>query len=155
MDPTGSKMEKILTHLRKLPELRSTHITTIEKQPEEVSLQYFFLKINRGVPIVVQQKRIRLGTMRFRVQSLTLLSELRIQCCHELCVGRRCSLDLALLWLWYRPEAIALIRSLPWEAPYASDVALKTKKIKLTGKNPESSGARQGRDWINIINSQH
>ena len=37
-----------------------------------------------GVPIVVQQKRIRLGTMRFRVQPLASLSGLRIQCCREL-----------------------------------------------------------------------
>ena len=32
-----------------------------------------------GVPIVVQWKRIQLGTMRLRVPSLALLSGLRIQ----------------------------------------------------------------------------
>ena len=37
-----------------------------------------------GVPIVVQQKRIRLGTMRFRVQSLASLSGSRIWSCREL-----------------------------------------------------------------------
>ena len=37
-----------------------------------------------GVPIVVQWKRIRLGTMRWWVHSLALLSGLRIQRCHEL-----------------------------------------------------------------------
>ena len=37
-----------------------------------------------GVPVVVKQKQIRLGTMRFRVQSLASLSGLRIRCCHEL-----------------------------------------------------------------------
>ena len=36
-----------------------------------------------GVPIVAQQKRIRLGTMRFGVWSLASISGLRIQCCHE------------------------------------------------------------------------
>ena len=38
----------------------------------------------KGVPIVVQQKRIQLGTMRLRVRHLALLSGLRIWCCHEL-----------------------------------------------------------------------
>ena len=37
-----------------------------------------------GVPIVAQQKQIRPGTMRLRVQSLALLSGLRIQHCYEL-----------------------------------------------------------------------
>ena len=34
-------------------------------------------------------------------------------------VGRRCSLDPALLWLWCRPAATAPIRPLAWEPPYA------------------------------------
>ena len=37
-----------------------------------------------GVPIVVQWKHIRPGTMRFQVRSLALLSGLRIRRCHEL-----------------------------------------------------------------------
>ena len=37
-----------------------------------------------GVPIVVQRKQIRLGTMRFRVPSLASLSGLWIRRCHEL-----------------------------------------------------------------------
>ena len=40
--------------------------------------------MNGGVPIVAQQKQIRLGTMRFRVQFLALLSALRIRRCGEL-----------------------------------------------------------------------
>ena len=40
-------------------------------------------------------------------------------------VGRSRSLDLALLWLWRRPAATALIRPLAWEPPYALGVALK------------------------------
>ena len=39
---------------------------------------------NLGVPVVVQQKRIWLGTTRLQVQSLALLSELRIRRCGEL-----------------------------------------------------------------------
>ena len=37
-----------------------------------------------GVPFVAQQKQIRLGTMRLRVQSLALFSSLRIWHCCEL-----------------------------------------------------------------------
>ena len=44
-------------------------------------------------------------------------------------VGHRWSLDLALPWLWCRPAAVALIRPLAWEPPYATGVAL-AKKIK-------------------------
>ena len=33
--------------------------------------------------------------------------------------------DLVLLWLWRRLAAIALIRPLAWEPPYATGVALK------------------------------
>ena len=44
-------------------------------------------------------------------------------------VGRRLSLDLALLWLWCRlVAAVASIGSLAWEPPYATGVALKKQK---------------------------
>ena len=43
-------------------------------------------------------------------------------------VGHRCGSDLALLWLWLWPAAVALIRPLAWEPPYAMGVALKSKK---------------------------
>ena len=52
-------------------------------------------------------------------------------------VGRRHDLDPALLWLWRRPAATALIRPLTWERPYAMGVALekdKKKKLKLKEK---------------------
>ena len=49
-------------------------------------------------------------------------------------VGRRCGLDLALLWLWYRPAAEAPIQPLAWEPPYAAGVdqemAKRPKKKK-------------------------
>ena len=38
--------------------------------------------------------------------------------------------DLALLWLWCRPAAVALIRPLAWEPPYTAGVALKRQKLK-------------------------
>ena len=45
-------------------------------------------------------------------------------------VGHRSGLDLALLWLWGGLAAVALIRPLAWEPPYAVGVALKAKKTK-------------------------
>ena len=45
-------------------------------------------------------------------------------------LGRRCSSDLELLWLWCRPTAAAWIQSLAWEIPYAAGVTLKKKKKK-------------------------
>ena len=45
-------------------------------------------------------------------------------------VGRRCGLDLVLLWLWCRLAAVAPICSLAWEPPYAGDAALKKQKKK-------------------------
>ena len=45
--------------------------------------------------------------------------------------GHRHGSDPALLWLWRRTAAIALIRPLTWEPPHAPDAALeKTKRQK-------------------------
>ena len=49
-------------------------------------------------------------------------------------VGRRPGLDPTLLWLWRRPVAIALIRTLAWESPYAAGVALQKKRPKKKKK---------------------
>ena len=53
---------------------------------KEVLIFKYFLKYLRwgGGPIMAQQKRSRLGTMRLQVQSLASLSGLRIQHCCEL-----------------------------------------------------------------------
>ena len=75
---------------------------------------------------MAQRKRIRLGTMRLRIQSRASLSGLRIQWCRE---------------LWCRPAAVALIRPLAWEPPYAMGAALK--KIKKKKKNSYNSIARE------------
>ena len=50
-------------------------------------------------------------------------------------VGLRGGLDLALLWLWFRAVATALIQPLAWEPPYAAGAAQEiatttTKKTK-------------------------
>ena len=79
-----------------------------------------------------QWKRILLGTMRLWVRFLVLLSGLRIRhCCELWYTGCRCSSDPALLWLWCRLAAVALLRPLAWELPYAVCAALKSKKIKI------------------------
>ena len=49
-------------------------------------------------------------------------------------VGRRRVSDRALLWLWCRPAAAALIRPLAWESPYAVGAALKRRKKKKEKK---------------------
>ena len=57
-------------------------------------------------------------------------------------VGLRRSLDLALLWLWCRPSAVALIRPLAWEPPYAVGMALK--RTKRQKKKNEKTGVGLG-----------
>ena len=53
-------------------------------------------------------------------------------------VGCRCGSDLALLWLWHWLVAVAPVRPLAWELPYAMDTALKRKKKKKKKKKDES-----------------
>ena len=68
--------------------------------------------------------------MRMQVQSLASLGGLRIRPCHD--VGRiLCGSDPVLLWLWYRPAAVAPIGPLAWEPPYAKGGALKRQKKKI------------------------
>ena len=55
------------------------------------------------------------------VQSLGLLSGLRIWPCH---VGCRCGSDLVVLWLWLWLAAEAPIQPLAWELPYAAGAAM-------------------------------
>ena len=48
-------------------------------------------------------------------------------------VGRRRSSDPALLWLWCRPAATALIGPLAWEPPYVAGAAQEMAKKKGGG----------------------
>ena len=74
----------------------------------------------------------QLAFMSMWVQSLALLSGLRMRHCRELWYTSQTWLDPALLWLWCRPAATALIQSIACQPPYASDAALKkTKKQKI------------------------
>ena len=49
---------------------------------------------------------------------------------HALSAGCRHGLDLALLWLWCRLAAVAVIRPLAWEPPHAM-LSPKEKKKKI------------------------
>ena len=57
-------------------------------------------------------------------------------------VGHRRSSDLALLHLWCRPVATALIRPLAWELPYARVAALKRQKNLKKSKNKEQKSMK-------------
>ena len=67
-----------------------------------------------------------------QVQSLALLSGLRIWCCSELWCRSPTWLDPALLWLWCRLVAATAIWPLTWELPCATDAPLKWKKKVCT-----------------------
>ena len=47
--------------------------------------------------------------------------------------------DLAWLWLWRWPAAVALIRPLVGEPPYATSVAIKSKKKKTKKKKTKKT----------------
>ena len=79
---------------------------------------------------MAQQKRIQLGIMGLWVQYLASPSGLRIGIATGCDVGHRHGWNLALLWLWHRPEATVPTRHLAWEPPYAVDTALKRQKTK-------------------------
>ena len=66
-------------------------------------------------------------------------------------VGHRCSLDPALLWQWCRPAAVARIRPLAWEPPYASGAALKKKKKERKNDSVGSSTLSSEYLWLTCI----
>ena len=60
-------------------------------------------------------------------------------------VGQRCGSDPALLRLWCRPAAVALIQPLGWEPPYTSGEALKKKKGKKKKKKKVQDSSNTGK----------
>ena len=58
-------------------------------------------------------------------------------------VGRRHGSDLVLLWLWGRPVAIALIRPLAWEPPYAAGAAQERIKKRKKERKKERKNRKQ------------
>ena len=77
--------------------------------------------------------------MRMQVQSLSLLSGLRMQCCHELWyrLQMQFGLDPALLWLCHRPAVEAPIRPLARELPHAMGRNLKKSETLGPMLNPQ------------------
>ena len=53
-------------------------------------------------------------------------------------VGHRLGSDLVLLWLWCRPAAIAPMRPLVWEPPYATGVAVEKAEIQKKNKKQKT-----------------
>ena len=93
-----------------------------------------------GVPIVTQQNRIGLASMRMQVRTLALLSGLRTWHCRELWCRWQTWLGSGMVWLWHGLAAAALIGPLAWELPYAVGTALKRQKNK-TKQNTDK--------WVN------
>ena len=56
-------------------------------------------------------------------------------------VGHRNGSDLAWLWLWCRPAAVAPIQPLAWEVPYAVGLALKSEGEKKGRKEERKHSA--------------
>ena len=73
---------------------------------------------------------LRIQLVSMQVGFLALLSGLRIQHCLTLWCSLEMWIGLALLWLWCRLAASALIPPLVRELPYAEHAALKRKKKK-------------------------
>ena len=78
-------------------------------------------------------------------------------------VGCRRGLDPTLLWLWRRPEAIALTGTLAWEPPYTTGAVLENrkKKRKKERKKPHRHNWDSGRGlWggmadVVLMSQQH
>ena len=57
-------------------------------------------------------------------------------------VGLRRGSDLALLCLWHKPAAVAPIRPLAWQPPYAAGASLRRQKQKTNKKKNTNSKQR-------------
>ena len=99
------------------------------------------MKEGRRVPVMAQQKWIWLVSVRMWVRSLGLAQWVKHPGINSIYGS-----NPMLLWLWSRPAAAALIRPLPWEPPYATGSALKTKRKERKRERKEGS-KRQAWCW--------
>ena len=63
--------------------------------------------------------------------------------------------DLALLWLWRRPVAIAPIRPLAWEPPHAAGAAQRNSKKKDKKKKRIYRGVLVVAQWLSNLTRIH
>ena len=70
-------------------------------------------------------------------------------------IGRRRGSDPTLLWLWCRPAAIALIRPLAREPPYAMGVALEKAKRQKKKKKKRKENSRGVSQWLTNPTRNH
>ena len=68
-------------------------------------------------------------------------------------VGRRCSPDPMLLWLWHRLVATALIGPLAWEPPYAAGEAQDKAKRQKKKKKKKKERKEKKKDNCNVRSS--
>ena len=85
--------------------------------------------------------------MRMQVRSLAALRGLRIWHCREQQYSHRHDSDPALLWLWCSLAAVAPIRPLDWELPYAAHATLKSKKKNKERKKEKRKKEKCGVFW--------
>ena len=71
-------------------------------------------------------------------------------------VGRRRGTDPALLWLWCRPVAMAPIRPLAWEPPYATGEAqemAKKRQKKKKGQKKKKEKKRKKKEGFKELSA--